>query len=169
MRGGALSSALASVKVTLPTKPASLVEQLIQEIRLLKAGRQQPEEPRGFQFTIPKPTYQLHTKALDGVAVAPVKPVVRQSMEQSGYSDDFEEDTESHMLSQSSEKLIRCFVCGDMVRVSEAGQHKNCRRWARVLSPRDEIEVSQSYRDNRSIATSIIEEYPSDFENDSYR
>ena len=56
-----------------------------------------------------------------------------------------------------------------MGRVSEAGQHKNCRRWARVLSPRDEIEVSQSYRDNRSIATSIIEEYSGDFENDSYR
>ena len=148
-----------------------LIDRLLEELQMLKAGRtfEEGKLPDPIVFKKERPTLNLQTRTISGLEIAPVK-VSMPSHRLSEYSDDFEEESISQGFSTSLDKLVKCFVCGEMIRARDAGQHKNCRRTRKsnILSPRDEFEVSQSYRDNKSIATSIIEEYASDFEEESY-
>ena len=147
-----------------------LIDRLLEEIQMLKTGRVvDSKNAESFEFRKTRPTLNLQTKTVSGLGITPVKTSM-YSKRLSEYSDDFEEESVSQGFSTSLEKLVKCFVCGEMIRAREAGQHKNCRRTRKpnLFSPRDELEVSQSYRDNKSIATSIIEEYASDFEEESY-
>lgn len=91
------------------------------------------------------------------------------------YSDDFEEDRSSSIrTSQSAEQTIRCYLCGEVLKIAEASAHnKKCKK-SRLkdsvsMSPRssieEQIEASHVSRVDKSISqTSMIQEYEEDFE-----
>jgi len=91
------------------------------------------------------------------------------------YSDDFEEDRSSSLrTSQSAEQTIRCYLCGEVLKIAEAAAHnKKCKK-SRLkesisMSPRssieEQIEASHVSRADKSLSqTSMIQEYEEDFE-----
>jgi hypothetical protein len=82
----------------------------------------------------------------------------------SEYSEDFEEE-DSYVKSSSRKELTKCYVCGELVKTSEAKDHPaNCKKIKeKVLSPKVESGENWGLKSINSIA----EEYESDFNEES--
>mmetsp|Transcript_3952 Transcript_3952/g.5979 ORF Transcript_3952/g.5979 Transcript_3952/m.5979 type:complete len:352 (+) Transcript_3952:1-1056(+) len=118
-----------------PQEPPSFVKQLAEEIKLLR----EPKAPKA-----------LNQAKAASIGVEPVRSLKQTVSE---YSEDFESAT------SSLEKSVKCFMCGEMIKPSEASNHPR-------VCPKMSNEGSLSNRDfNKSLGhSSITEEYESDFE-----
>ena len=166
-----------------------LIDRLIKEVQHLKqvsALQQQWSYPPVISFQQPEVKKQVQSsgssarsgqsaksaKSVEKVqryseresSVKSLKDKPRESV--SEYSEDFEE--ESMVKSSSREGMIKCYVCGEMARISEAEDHpKNCRKIKdKLFSPR--VDSSDTWgKDLIKSVTSIAEEYESDFHEES--
>lgn len=127
------------------------------------------------EFEKPRTRKNLNLSGQDTVSIAPnPKPLMSIKIKESqdNYSEDFEDLTNS--VPQSSERSVKCFVCGEMIRVSEAGDHpKYCKKarnnLANVLSPRDESNEWKELTKSVTQSSIVEEVYDSDFEEESDR
>ena len=176
-----------------PSSREGLIEDLISELVSLKERSKVPSlsYPPVMQFE-QKPTSTVvlstHKVANIDIVIPPhfdqspiatnrskesLAPPAKASTEE--YSDDFEEDRSSSLrTSQSTEQTIRCYLCGEVLKISEAAAHtKRCKK-SRLkesvsMSPRssieEQIESSHLSRGDKSLSqTSMIQEYEEDFE-----